>query len=168
MTGYTPLYSIPYLEGSSPARQIAATSQDQAETIEALLRDRNVEPLDSDKADIVSRLNALESARMTDRPGLQGLNGYTVLSSSSFFTFGNVAFIVGELERDAGVNSANCLQIPVALAPPGSVTFMGVASQGGSAGNVTLVLGPTGVIRNWSNSTANKRLSFTLFWKIGI
>lgn len=65
MTGQTPLYQIPYLVGSDPAKQIAPVSELQATAVEALLRNVGTQPLDSDLVDLVTRLNALEAALST-------------------------------------------------------------------------------------------------------
>lgn len=65
MTGHTPLYSIPYLVGSDPAKQIAQVSEDQAVAIEALLLNKGMPPLDSELVDLIQRMSALETTMAT-------------------------------------------------------------------------------------------------------
>lgn len=96
---------------------------------------------------------------------LTALNGFQLAPGSVIFAIGDVVFLTVNLERSAGVEAVNCVSFPVWLAPGSSTTVQGVASQGGSAGAATIVVGTNGVVRCWTNSTANRMLSVTTFWK---
>lgn len=71
MSPSTPLYSIPYLTGSSQAREIATVSEQSAARLEALLKARTVAPLSSDLASLVTRINSIESV-VAELAGLKG------------------------------------------------------------------------------------------------
>lgn len=63
----TPIYQIPYLDGSEKAFQIIDASRDQALAVESALSEHGVNPPNLDAARLASRLTALESTATSTR-----------------------------------------------------------------------------------------------------
>lgn len=78
----TPIYQIPYLQGSDPLRLIGDIDEEQATAIENALRERGVTPTSSELLDLVARLNTLDTQRIR-AVGALGLVANWKLNSSS-------------------------------------------------------------------------------------
>lgn len=65
----------------------------------------------------------------------------------------------------AMANGAVMCTLPAGYRPPSSMTVMGVQSEGGSSGPLTVAISTTGEVRVWPGSTTNKRAGAQLFWK---
>lgn len=168
MSPSTPVYAIPYLTPASRASEIAAISRAQAEAVEAALRNTGATPLGSDLASLIARINALEASSIRPRTGMQAMNGYEIGAGSVFAQLGSLVVLNISLFKNTGIDQSDCLRIPAESAPPSSITFQGVASDGGAAATHTIVLSQNGIFHNWSASKLNRRLSFNLVWKVGV
>lgn len=61
---FTPVYRIPYLDGTEKVHQIIDASRGQAEAVERALGDAHMPPPNLDAAAIAARLSALEAATL--------------------------------------------------------------------------------------------------------
>lgn len=110
----------------------------------------------------------LDSYEMLGREAadaLLPLNGFTLNPGTMLFTIGDIVFLTLNAKREAGVTAENVVQFNPTLAPPAASTVSAIASQGGSATRLTVVIGTTGTIRNWTSGGANTLFSLTTFWR---
>lgn len=125
MTSNTPMYDLPYLDGTDGGKQIKTVSKALAQRLEAVLANEGQVPLDADLVSLLQRVAALENAAAPIAD-----SGWINLTVSAGWAGAGVGFeprirrigkrvdITGGVALGNGGSYANILTIPVGYRPP--------------------------------------------------
>lgn len=114
------------------------------------------------------RLDTLEDVLPAAIAGLAASGPYSLDATSRLFRMGEVVYITLSLTRTpAGVLSNEVVAtLPAGSRPAGTITRLGIASQGGASTATTMTIGADGVVKSWTASSLNGKLELSTFWVV--
>ena len=182
---YTPLFRIAMLGNASVVSDIKKASREQAQTLEAALSSRVAPPNLSNLITLQKTINDVSKRVTTTEGGITTLtkrvttlegntpltatatpaSGWTV-NSGTITRLSGLMFAALDLTYSTAMaNGAVMCTLPAGYRPPSSMTVMGVQSEGGASGPLTVAISATGEVKVWPGTTTNKRAGVQLFWK---